>query len=128
MTDSHTDKLDPNRLFDALRQQLDCENDEALAHALHVEPYLVARIRRHQQPVEPSLLICINEATGINMRELRRMMGDRRAEYRLDDKPPVPPAAVTEVIVRKEDVDDRDMLRRSFEKDDTGLPNFIQWS
>lgn len=120
--------FDPNRLFDTLLQMLDLENDEALSHALHVEPYLIKRIRERQHPLDPSLLIRINEVTGINMRELRQMMGDRRTEYRLDApaQPIVPP--VTEVVEKHDEGNDREKLRRSFERDDTGLPNFVQWT
>ena len=120
--------FDPNRLFDTLLQMLDLENDEALAHALHIEPYLVKRVREHQHPLDPSLLIRINEVTNINMRELRQMMGDRRTEYRLDAAPPpiVPP--VKETVGKPDEGDEREKLRRSFERDDTGLPNFVQWS
>jgi hypothetical protein len=123
-----SEPFDPNRLFDTLLQMLDLENDEALSHALHVEPYLVKRVRERQHPLDPSLLIRINEVTGINMRELRQMMGDRRTEYRLDAAPhPVAPP-VKEVVERHEEGDEREKLRRSFERDDTGLPNFVQWS
>ena len=129
MTQRHTPELfDPNRLFDTLLQMLELDNDEALAHRLHVEPYLVKRVREGQHPLDPSLLIRINEATDINMRELRRMMGDRRNEYRLDQapQPVVPP--VKEVVEKHEEGEEREKLRRSFERDDTGLPNFVQWS
>ena len=120
--------FDPNRLFDTLLQMLDLENDEALSHALHVEPYVIKRVRERQHPLDPSLLIRINEATGINMRDLRQMMGDRRTEYRLDAAPLPVVAPVKEVADKHEEGGDREKLRRSFERDDTGLPNFVQWS
>ena len=123
----HDDRFDPNRLFDVLRHRLGLEDDAALAHALHVEPYLIARIREKRAPLDPSLLIRINEATGINMRELRQMMGDRRAEYRLYDKPQTPPTPEREADKRDEG-EERGKLRRSIESDDAGLPNFVQWS
>ena len=130
MMEHHSaEPFDPNRLFDTLRQMLDLESDEALSHALHVEPYLIKRVRERQHPIEPSLLIHINEATGINMRELRQMMGDRRSEYRLDATPPPVVSPVKEEVVEKHDEgEEREMIRRSFERDDTGLPNFVQWS
>ena len=124
---SSTELFDPNRLFDTLRQMLDLDNDEALSHRLHVEPYLIKRVRERQHPLDPSLLIRINEATGINMRELRQMMGDRRTEYRLDATPQ-PATAVREVVEKHGEGEEREKLRRSFERDDTGLPNFVQWS
>jgi hypothetical protein len=131
MTGHHiSDMFDPNRLFDALLDQLDLENDEALSHALHVEPYLVKRIREHQLPLDPSLLIRINEVSGINMRELRQIMGDRRAEYRLDSRPAAAVAPQKETVEKHEhdEGEEREKIRRSLENDDTGLPNFVQWS
>lgn len=130
MSENHkADLFDPNRLFDTLQQMLDLENDEALSHALHVAPYVIKRIREGQHPVDPSLLIRINEATGINMRDLRQMMGDRRTEYRLDVAPqPVVIPPVKEVEDRHDEGEEREKLRRSHERDDTGLPNFVQWS
>ncbi|OWW22448.1 hypothetical protein [Noviherbaspirillum denitrificans] len=120
--------FDPNRLFDTLQQMLDLENDEALSHVLHVEPYLIKRVREGVHPIDPALLIRINEATGINMRDLRQMMGDRRTEYRLDTSPPPVVAPVKEAVEKHGEGEERDKLRRSFERDDTGLPNFVQWS
>jgi len=129
MTEHRTaSQFDPNRLFDTLQQMLDLESDEALAHALHVEPYVIKRIRERQHPLEPSLLIRINEATGINMRELRQMMGDRRTEYRLEAVPVPPVVPPREIVHKPEDGNERESLRRSRERDDTGLPNFVQWS
>ena len=129
MIEGHTgSQFDPNRLFDTLQQMLDLENDEALACTLHVAPYLIKRIRERRHPLDPSLLIRINEATGINMRELRQMMGDRRTEYRLDAVPAPPVVPPREIIDKHDDGDERESLRRSRESDDTGLPNFVQWS
>lgn len=128
MTQDHTgEQFDPNRLFDTLRQMLELENDEALSQMLHVEPYLLRRIRHQQSPLDPSLLIRINEATGINMRELRRMMGDRRTEYRIDANPQMAPPHRDEAE-KHDEGEEREKLRRSLENDDTGLPNFVQWS
>lgn len=125
----HTvEALDPNRLFDTLQQMLELENDEALSRVLHVEPYLIKRVRERQHPLDPSLLIRINEATGINMRDLRQMMGDRRTEYRLDAAPQPLVAPAKEVVEKHDEGEERGKLRRSFERDDTGLPNFVQWS
>lgn len=120
--------LDPNRLFDTLQQMLDLDNDEALSHKLHVEPYLIKRVRERTHPLDPSLLIRINEVTGINMRDLRQMMGDRRTEYRLDAAPQSVAVPVKEVVEKHDEGDNRGKLRRSFERDDAGLPNFVQWS
>jgi len=123
-----TELFDSNRLFDTLLEMFELENDEALSQKLHVEPYLIKRVREGQHPLDPSLLIRINEATDINMRQLRQMMGDRRNEYRLDAGPRPAVAHVKEVVEKHDEGEEREKLRRSFERDDTGLPNFVQWS
>lgn len=129
MMEHHTSEpFDPNRLFDTLQQMLELDDDEALSHVLHVEPYLIKRVREHKHPLDPSLLIRINETTGINLRDLRLMMGDRRAEYRLDSTPPPAVTPVKEVVEKHDETEEREKLRRSFERDDTGLPNFVQWT
>lgn len=110
---------DPNRLFDILLHTMHLDSDEALCAALRVPPYLVSSIRRGEALIAPSLLIRINELSGINVRELRCWMGDRRSEYRLGEdsrRVAAPPA-------------DNGVRRRYFvESDDAGLPNYVQWT
>ena len=121
------DRFDPNRLFDTLLHQLDLENDEALSRTLHVESYLIKRIRQRQHPLDSSLLIRINEASGINMRELRHLMGDRRTEYRLETNPALATPAKNSPE-KHDESEERKKFRRLLENDDAGLPNFVQWS
>ncbi|HYD95339.1 MAG TPA: hypothetical protein VEC01_08435 [Noviherbaspirillum sp.] len=120
------DSYDPNRLFDVLIHRFQLDDDRALAHALHVDPALIARIRYGEQALDPSLLIRVNEIFDINMRELRRLMGDRRAEYRLSAVPP--PAATPAGEPERRPGEQRGRLRRTTENDDAGMPNFVQWS
>ena len=40
---------------------------------------------RHRLPVGASLLIRMHEVTGMSIRDLRDLMGDRRTKYRLSD-------------------------------------------
>ncbi|WP_192805040.1 hypothetical protein [Noviherbaspirillum aerium] len=112
-------RFDPNRMFDTLLRKLELANDDALCAELHVAPFVIARIRSGQSPIPPSLLIRINELSGINVRELRRLMGDRRSEYRMGDFVPArstPPANAM------------GMRRRLMDADDAGLPNCVQWA
>ena len=123
----HPEHFDPNRLFDLLIHRFGLDDDAALAHALHIDPYLIARIRYGQHELDPTVLIRVNETFDINMRELRRIMGDRRADCRLNDVLPHPVSRDKEVVHEKGDNAEREKLRRSIENDDAGIPNFVQW-
>ena len=98
---------DPNRLLDTLMQELRLPTDDDLGRALDVEATLIRKIRHRLLPVGPSLLIRMSEISNKNVRELRYLMGDRRAQYRLTDA---------------------QGKRRPRESDEAGLPNFIQWA
>lgn len=98
---------DPNRLLDRLLQRMELEDDEALCRVLDVGPPLLAMVRSRQLPVGPSLLIRITEVSGISIPELRKLMGDRRAQYRLTDL--------------------QAKRRRPAMDDEAGLPNCVQW-
>jgi Sec-independent protein translocase protein TatA len=46
---------------------------------------VISKIRHHRLPVGASLLIRMHEVTGMSIRDLRDLMGDRRTKYRLSD-------------------------------------------
>jgi hypothetical protein len=73
----------PNRLLDALLQRLGLRSDNALSRKLKVARRVITNIRCGRLPVGASLLLWMEEATGITIAELRRMLGDRRAKVRL---------------------------------------------
>lgn len=75
----------PNHLLDILLSKMQLKNDAALARMLEVPPPLISKIRNMRAPVAASLLIRMNNVTGISVRDLRDLMGDRRAKYRLSD-------------------------------------------
>ena len=77
---------DPNRLLDTLIQHLNLKNDAALSRALEVAPPVISKIRHHRLPVGASLLIRMHEVSELSIKELRRLMGDRRAKFRISDK------------------------------------------
>jgi plasmid maintenance system antidote protein VapI len=74
---------DPNRLLDALIVKLSLKNDAALSRALEVAPPVISKIRHRRLPVDAALIIRMHEVTGLSIRELRDLMGDRRAKFRL---------------------------------------------
>jgi hypothetical protein len=76
---------DPNRLLDALIERLQLKNDAALSRALEVAPPVISKIRHARLPVGASLLIRMHEETGLSIRELRDLMGDRRNRVRISD-------------------------------------------
>jgi hypothetical protein len=76
---------DPSRLLDALRDRMQLRNDAALARMLEVSLTTVQRVREKKAPIGASLLIRMFEVTGISIRDLRDLMGDRRSKYRLAD-------------------------------------------
>ena len=75
----------PNLLLDSLLKKMQLRNDAALARMLEVPPPLISKIRHHRLPVGASLLIRMSNVTGISVRDLRDLMGDRRTKYRLSD-------------------------------------------
>ncbi len=85
---------DPNRLLDTLLEKMNLKNDAALSRALEVAPPVISKIRHRRLPVGASLLIRMHETSGMSIRELRDLMGDRRTKYRLSDAQgkPKPPA------------------------------------
>jgi hypothetical protein len=75
----------PNRLLDFIITRFQLKNDAALSRLLEVAPPVISKIRHHRLPVGASLLIRMNDVTGIETRQLRNIMGDRRKKYRISD-------------------------------------------
>lgn len=80
------DSYNPDRLLDTVINQLRLKNDAALCRALEIAPPVVSKIRHRRLPVGASLLIRLREVTGMNIGELRSLMGDRRQKLRISDK------------------------------------------
>lgn len=76
---------DPNRLLDALIERMNLKNDAALCRALSISPPVISKIRHGRIPVGASVLIRMHEESGISIRELRELMGDRRSDMRMND-------------------------------------------
>ncbi|WP_229262862.1 hypothetical protein [Duganella radicis] len=76
---------DPNRLLDELQCRLNAKNDAALARALEVQPPLLSKIRHRRMPVGSGLLLRAHEATGLSIRTLQDLLGDRRRKYRISE-------------------------------------------
>ena len=88
LTQLESDEIDydPNNLLDTLIKHLHLKNDAALSRALEVAPPVISKIRHRRLPVGASLLIRMHEISDISIKELRELMGDRRAKFRISDK------------------------------------------
>lgn len=76
-------EYNPNYFLDTLMQHLHIHGDQALAKRLKISLKIIKNIRSGRYPIAGSILMCIEEATGIAVAELRRWMGDRRMKFRL---------------------------------------------
>jgi plasmid maintenance system antidote protein VapI len=79
---------DPNNLLDELLDRLRLKNDAALSRILEVAPPVISKIRHNRNQVGASMLIRMHEVTGLSIRDLRDLMGDRRQHYRLSNTLP----------------------------------------
>lgn len=77
------DTYDPNNLLDALIEKMGLKNDAALSRRLEVQPPVISKIRHRRLSVGASLLIRMHEESGLSIRELRALMGDRREKQRI---------------------------------------------
>lgn len=82
-TDAVEYQYDPNTLLDEIIKQLRIRNDAALSRALEVAPPVISKIRHLRLPVGASMLIRMHEVTDISIKDLRALMGDRRAKFRI---------------------------------------------
>lgn len=73
----------PDRLLDSLLEMKHLKNDAALSRMLEVTPPVISKIRHRCLPVGASVLIRMHEVTGLSIRDLRFLMGDRRNRYRI---------------------------------------------
>ena len=78
---SPTTNYDPDNLLDVLREMLQLKNDVELSRVLGVAPPHISSIRHRRLAIGARLLIRMHEVSGINIRDLRVLMGDRRAIF-----------------------------------------------
>ena len=78
-------KYDPNALFDELIRVLKLKNDAALARVLEVAPPVLSKMRHKNIPVGATMLIRMHEESGLSIKELRALMGDRRMKFKVPD-------------------------------------------
>jgi hypothetical protein len=77
-----TNEYNPNQLLDTLLGKLNLKNDAALSRMLAVAPPVLSKMRHHRLPVGASMLIRMHEVTGMEIRDLRALMGDVAPKFR----------------------------------------------
>ena len=75
--------FEPNRLLDRLCQELKVRSDKQLARKLGLAPDVVADLRRRRVPVTATMLLTMQEVSGVPVDTLRALMGDRRRRFRV---------------------------------------------
>lgn len=80
---SQSKPYDPNAMLDTILAKLQLRNDAALSRLLEIQAPVISKIRHHRMPVSGALLVRIHEATGLSVRTLQDLMGDRRSKFRL---------------------------------------------
>ena len=78
---SDSEHYDPNTLLDVLRDKLKLKNDAALARTLGMAPPNLSKIRHRQLAIGATMLVRMHEESGLSIKELRRLMGDRRDKF-----------------------------------------------
>lgn len=82
-TSSDQTEYNPNRLLDTIIDNLRLRNDAQLCRVLEVAHPMISKIRHGHIPVGAAMLIRMHEATGLSIRDLRYLMGDRRKKFRI---------------------------------------------
>jgi hypothetical protein len=77
-----TNEYNPNQLLDTLLDKMMLKNDAALSRMLSIQPPVLSKIRHHRLPVGASMLIRMHEVTGMEIRDLRALMGDIAPKFR----------------------------------------------
>jgi len=74
---------DPNHLLNYLLEKIGVANDAGLARKLKVSERIIKKMRERKISISASMMLWLHEASGLTMNELRELLGDRRAKYRL---------------------------------------------
>lgn len=74
---------DPALFLDTLCIRMTLKDDAELAKMLKINKRLIGKIRDGRMQISGSLLMLMQEATGIGISELRLMLKDRRRKIRM---------------------------------------------
>ncbi|HEX8883238.1 MAG TPA: hypothetical protein VF797_01975 [Noviherbaspirillum sp.] len=81
------ESYDPELLLDSLLGRMRLKEDAELARLLKIEKRLLGKIRDRRLQISGSMLLLIQEATGISVGELRSILRDRRRKSRMTGVP-----------------------------------------
>lgn len=82
---AHED-YDPELLLNSLMERMHLTEDSELAKRLRMDRRLLDQIRERRLQISGSMLMQMQEASGITIAELRRILGDRRSTSRMARK------------------------------------------
>jgi hypothetical protein len=77
------DEYDPELFLNSLLDRMHLTQDAQLAKRLRMDKRLLSKIRERRLQISGSMLMHMQEATGITISELRRILGDRRSTSRM---------------------------------------------
>jgi plasmid maintenance system antidote protein VapI len=77
------DGYDPGRLFDQLLHRFNLTRDNDLARLLKMDKRLLSEIRQRRQDISGSMLLRMQDLTGLTIAELRFLLHDRRKTSRM---------------------------------------------
>lgn len=84
----NNESLNPNLLFDTMLIKLNLKNDLALALVLGAAPSVISKMRHLKIPVGATMLLRLHEVSEVSIKELRNLMGDRRARFNAANQQP----------------------------------------
>lgn len=73
----------PELLLNLLMDRMHLTEEGELAKRLRMDKRLLGKIRQRRLQISGSMLMQMQEATGITIAELRRILGDRRGTSRM---------------------------------------------
>ena len=77
------DDYDPELLLNSLMARMHLTEDAELAKRLRMDKRLLSQIRDRRLQISGSMLMLMQEASGVTIAELRRILGDRRSTSRM---------------------------------------------
>lgn len=72
------DSYKPAELLDTICKIVQANNDVQLSKLLETAPSNISKIRNKVKPVSGDALLAMHEVSGLSIRELRKLMGDKR--------------------------------------------------
>jgi hypothetical protein len=78
------ENYNPAALLDFLLATMRLANDRALAVKMNMRPSLVAKLREGRIAVSGSILMWMQQASGLTIQQLRTVLGDQRTKLRFN--------------------------------------------